>query len=114
MADVGAVFDAILKNEDASGSLCHYSAKTTAPYPDVDGILMFRLYDGNMPVFLKSVEAALTLMAELDEDAHVINQTLNFTTEYDGARSDTGEQRDTLMDHIDERLADISFADVVL
>jgi hypothetical protein len=102
MADVGAVFAAILKNEDASLSLCHYSAN----YPNVDCVLVFRLYDSNrnMAMFLKSIDAALTVMAELDKDAHVINETLNFTGAYDGARTGTGEQRDTLMDQIDEKL----------
>lgn len=114
MADVGAVFTAILENVDAAPSLCQYSATTTAPFPDVDGVLVFRLYDGKMPVFLKSVEAALAVVEELGEDTHVINETLNFTTAYDGEETEDGEQRDTLMKHIEEKLAEISFTDVTL
>ena len=112
MAAVGAVFAAILKNEDASPSLCHYSAKLASP--GVDGILVFRMYEGKVVRFILAVDAALSVIGEVDEDALVINETLNFTAVYDGTRTDDGEQRDTLMDHIDERLADIPFTDATL
>lgn len=114
MSDVGSVFAALLKDDDASLSLCHYSAKTTAHLPGVDGIVVFRLYDGMMDRFVRSIESSLDVMGQLDGDVHVINETLNFTTDYDGNRTYTGEQRDTLMDHLNEKLADISFSDVAV
>ena len=112
MSDVGSVFAALLKDDDASLSLCHYSAKTTAHFSGVDGIVVFRLYDSMMDRFVRSIESSLDVMGQLDGDVHVINETLNFTTDYDGNRTYTGEQRDTLMDHLTEKLADISFSDV--
>ena len=112
MADVVGVFAAIFKTENALPSLCQYSASTTAPErpdPGVEGVLVFRLYDGDMARFIMSIETTLGVMAELGDDLHVINETLNFTSAYDGKRTNTGEQRDNLMDLIDEKLADISF-----
>jgi hypothetical protein len=109
MADVVGVFAAIFKTENALPSLCQYSASTTAPDPGVEGVLVFRLYDCDMARFIMSIETTLEVMAELGEDIHVINETLNFTSAYDGTRTHTGEQRDNLMDLIDEKFADIDF-----
>jgi hypothetical protein len=72
---------------------------------------VFRLYDsdGDMARFVMSIEATLMAIAELDEDVHVINETLTFTSDYDGKRTFTGEQREGLMDRIEEKLADVPF-----
>jgi hypothetical protein len=80
-------------------------------YPGVrvDGIFAFRMYEGKIARFLLAIDAALTVIAEVDEDALVINETLNFTAVYDSTRTNTGEQRDTLMDHIDERTTSPTF-----
>jgi hypothetical protein len=53
-------------------------------------------------------------MREVDEEVQVVLETLNFTSSYDGRRTYTGEPREALMENIEERLADIAFAEVVL
>ncbi len=112
-AYVDALFAAI-KEVDAERSFRRATTSTFSDSPEVEGVLVFRLYDGKMRVFFKSVEAALAVVEELGEDTHVINETLNFTTAYDGEETEDGEQRDTLMKHIEEKLASISFTDVTL
>ena len=106
MVDVSAVILNVLRTENAMPALCGYSVKTTAPDPDVEGTLVFRLYDGDMARFVMSIEATLMVIAELEEDVHVINETLTFTSEYDGKRTFTGVQRDGLLDRIEEKLKD--------
>ena len=110
MVDVSAVILNVLRTENTMPALCGYSVKTTAPDPDVEGTLVFRLYDGDMARFVMSIEATLMVIAELEEDVQVINETLTFTPEYDGKRTFTGVQREGLMDRIEENLKEVPFA----
>jgi hypothetical protein len=110
MVDVSAVILNVLRTENTMPALCGYSVKTTAPDPDVEGTLVFRYYDGDMARFVMSIEATLMVIAELEEDVHVINETLTFTPEYDGKRTFTGVQREGLMDRIEEKLKEVPFA----
>jgi hypothetical protein len=112
MVDVAAVFSTIFKKTEVLHSLCQHSAKSDTMFPDVDVVLVFRLYDGHMDRFVNSIKTTLDLISDIDGDVHVINETIHFTSEYDGQRTYTGEQRDTLMDRLDEKLAEIPFTDV--
>ena len=109
MADATAVFAALLKSDEVMRSVCHYSATSKAPFDDVVGVLVFRLYGSDMRNFLGAVDAALSAMSDVEDEIHVVLETLNFTPEYDGERTYTGELREELMDRIEERLADIDF-----
>ena len=101
MGDVVDVFTGIFADQAVMKAICGYSAKLDAMGVNVD--LVFRAHDTNTQETVAAIKAALTLMAELDGDVHVINETLNFTDEYDSERTYTGEQRPTLMERIKDK-----------
>jgi hypothetical protein len=104
MGDVVDVFTGIFADQAVMKAICGYSAKLDAM--GVNVVLEFRAHDtNNTQETVAAIKTALTLMAELDGDVHVINETLNFTDEYDSERTYTGEQRPNLMERIADKLA---------
>ena len=104
MGDVVDVFNGIFAKQAVMKAICGYSAKQDDM--DVNVVLVFRAHDtNNTQETVAAIKTALTLMAELDGDVHVINETLNFTDEYDSERTYTGEQRPNLMERITDKLA---------
>ena len=102
MGDVVDVFNGIFADQAVMKVICGYSTKLDAM--GVNVVLVFRAHDTNTQETVAAIKAALTLMAELEGDVHVINETLNFTDEYDSERTYTGEQRPTLMERITDKL----------
>ena len=103
MGDVVDVFNGIFADQAVMKAICGYSAKLDAM--GVNVVLEFRAHDTNTQETVAAIKTALTLMAELDGDVHVINETLNFTDEYDSERTYTGEQRPGLMERVADKLA---------
>ena len=104
MADVADVFRSLLADDGVTSALCNLSAKQHTTLPDVEAVLVFRTYDSTA---LESIDAAMTalrLIAALEGDCHdLVNESLNFTDEYDGTRTDTGRQRADLVARITAR-----------
>jgi len=102
MGDVVDVFNGLFADQAVMKAICGYSTKLDAM--GVNVVLEFRAHDtNNTQETVAAIKTALTLMAELDGDVHVINETLNFTDEYDSERTYTGEQRPTLMERIKDK-----------
>ncbi len=110
MTDVVCAFANILPKYTVMRSLTHYSTKMPGMIPDVDAVLVFRLYEGQMDRFIDSVETTLTLLSSTA--SHVINESINFTDEYDGSRTYTGKQRDNIMARVPEKLANMQFVQI--
>ena len=111
MTDVAHAFANLFSKHAVMRSLTHYSAKMPGMVPDVDVVLVFRLYEGQMDRFVDSIAAALAAMSGI-RDCHVINESINFSDEYDGSRTHTGKHRDTIMERIPEKLANLQFIEL--
>jgi hypothetical protein len=116
MTDVVRALANILSKHAVMRSLTHYSAKTPGMVPDVDVVLVFRLYEGHMDRFIDSIATALTALSNIESnlDCHVINESINFTDEYDESRTHTGKQRDTILARVPEKLANMPFIELPL
>ena len=116
MTDVVCALDKILSKHAVMRSLTHYSAKMPGMVPDVDVVLVFRLYEGQMDRFIDSIATALTALSNIERtlDCHVINESINFTDEYDESRTHTGKQRDTILARVPEKLANMPFIELPL
>ncbi len=104
MADVADVFRSLLADDGVTGALCHFSAEQHATLPDVEAVLVFRTYDSTALESIAAAMTALRLIAALEGDRHdLVNESLNFTDEYDGTRTGTGRQRADLAARITTR-----------
>ena len=100
--DVVGAMNRIFCNEEALKMLCGYSVKRDDMFPDVGVVVVFRAYEACIDEAVGVIKTVLTLIGE--DDAHVINETINYTDEYDGERTYTGEQRPALRARIEEKL----------
>ena len=104
MGDVADVFRSLLADDGVTGALCNFSAEQHATLPDVEAVLVFRTYDSTLLESIAAAMTALRLIAALEGDCHdLVNESLNFTDEYDGTRTDTGRQRADLVARITAR-----------
>ncbi len=96
MSDVSCVMNNLLKNDLVMSSLQDYTIKSGS-FGEVDGVFVFRFYKGSTEAatttatssFISSLKHTLDIMQCIeDAEVHVINQSINFTDEYDGERDD--------------------------
>ena len=111
MTDVSGAFSNLFSKHAVMRSLTHYSAKMPGTVPDADVVLVFRLYEGQMERFIDSITSMLAALSGI-YDGHVISESLNFTDEYDGSRTHTGKQRDTILARVPEKLANMQFVEL--
>jgi hypothetical protein len=109
MHDVSCVIGAILAQHAMDESIFSYGVKSDM-FGAVDVVLVFRLYEGySADEFVATIRRTLGVMSRVDaEDVHVINESINFTDEYDGERTYNGLQR--LAARVAVKLASVPFA----
>ena len=113
MCDVSCVMTSLLKNDQVMSSLQDYTIKSGS-FGEVDGVFVFRFYKGSTDAatttatksFIGSLKHTLDIMQCIDDaDLHVINESINFTDEYDGDRDDER----CISDRLSDKLASTPF-----
>ena len=97
MSDVSCVMATLFNEPMVMISLQDYTVKTGS-FCEVEVVLVFRFYKGSTDaatataatIFINSVKKTIDTIqcVEEAEDVHVINESINFTDEYDGSRDD--------------------------
>lgn len=108
MQDVSAVMSGILMHPIVDWSMQTY-AVSIEDADIVEVALVFKCYENGINEFITAVTLALATMRGAGSELHFINETINFTDEYDGSRTYNFDQRNTIVPRLLEKLAMVPF-----